>query len=368
MRILELCLASSLGGLELYFHRCCQHFTSSNHFLLAVVTPDTRLAALMKQDGIQHTALAPVRWHNVIRRAATLSSIVKEHQIDVLHVHHKADLLLVALSKRISSCSFSVVHTRQMTLHHTKKDPYHRFLYNSIDLFIAITNQVQQQLRKNIAVDPKRVVRLYYGVSVPSQSVPLDNQKLPYIQIGVFSRIDRMKGQHVVTEALHNLKQRGTMLSCYFYGDTMDEAYITRLKKSIQEYDLDSQVYFMGFHPDPTSLMPQMDIIVMPSLNETFGLTLIEAMLCEVAVIGTNYGGIPEIIDDGKTGLLFERENDQQLADCLQQLIDDPGLRKQLAQAGQAKAKKHFQASEHFTRLTELMNNVLSHENTSESY
>ncbi|WKN41948.1 glycosyltransferase family 4 protein [Tunicatimonas pelagia] len=359
MRILELCLASSLGGLELYFHRCCQHFTSSGHLSLAVVAPETRLASLMKQDGIQHTTLPPGRWYNVIGRAITLASIIKEQQIDILHVHHKADLLVVALSKRLTSYSFSVVHTRQMTLHHTKKDLYHRFLYSSIDLFIAITNQVQQQLRQNIAVDPRRVVRLYYGVSAPPQSSPSTNDPKPsQTQIGVFSRIDRMKGQHVIVEALHHLRQRGITPSTYFYGDTMDESYVTRLKESIQEYSLESQIHFMGFHPNATSLMPQMDIIVMPSLNETFGLTLIEAMLGEVAVVGTNYGGIPEIIDDDENGLLFERENSRQLADCLQKLVDDPSLRTRLAQAGREKAKEQFQASDHFARLTQLMNNV----------
>ncbi|MEM6842405.1 MAG: glycosyltransferase family 4 protein [Bacteroidota bacterium] len=355
MRILELCLSSSLGGLELYFHRCCQYLATSEHFLLAVVARDTRLSTLAKQDTIRHSSLAPPRWFNLITQVNTLVSLIYQHQIDVLHVHHKADLLLATLSKRFSSRPFKVVHTRQMTLHHSKKDLYHRFLYRPIDLFIAITNQVQQQIRNNLAVDPDQVVRLYYGVSVSPSFPPATRQTSSEVQIGVFGRIERMKGQHLVVEALYQLQPHSILFQCYFYGDVSDQNYSDRLRQTIQDYNLTSQVHFMGFHPEATSLMSGMDMVLMPSLHETFGLTLIEAMMNEVAVIGTDYGGIPEIIDHGKTGLLFERENSQQLADCILKLAKDPVLRQQLAQSGKKKAEQNFQAADHFPQLVQLM-------------
>ncbi|MEM9671167.1 MAG: glycosyltransferase family 4 protein [Cyclobacteriaceae bacterium] len=366
MKILELCLASSLGGLELYFHRCCRYFSQSEYTLLSAVAPGTRLAKLAQQDRIEHVELPAVGWSTLLPRAKELALLLVKHQIDVLHVHHKHDLPLVALAKRLSSQPVLVVHTRQMQLYHSKKDLYHRWVYGAIDIFIAITDQVQQQIRSNVATSPEQVVRLYYGVDPPKlvESLP-ELPPLPSAdgQIGIFSRIERLKGQHLVLEALKLLNQQETKVNAYFYGDVMDEAYVQGLKEYVKSNDLSDQVCFAGFHPQPTQLMPQMNIVVMPSLDETFGLTLVEAMRCGVAVIGTNNGGIPEIIDDEQTGLLFERENSKQLATQISRLIKSPELRNQLALAGKSKADQEFDAAQHFSNLSQLFQSHLTYQN-----
>ena len=363
MRILEICLSESLGGLELYFHRCCLHFFRSEHSLFSMVSPSSRLAQLAERDGISCQAIRQKGLLTMGSTAGKVARFIEKHQIDLVHVHHKHDLLLVALAKKFSGRKFSLIHTRQMQLPHKKKDLYHRFLYGSMDLLITITEQLKKDVLEKIDLPPEKVVCLYYGVKAPAE---LDKEDCAQQQntgtahdsgilhVGVFGRIEHLKGQHVIVEAARCLQEKGHTVFFHLYGDVTDQQYAQQLKEKIQTYGLREHIIFEGFHPDAPSLMHCMDIIVMPSLNETFGLTLIEAMRSGVAVIGTRYGGIPEIIDDGSTGLLFERENVEQLTHCLEQLITQPERRQALAQAGKNKADAVFDEATHFAKLTAL--------------
>ncbi len=101
--------------------------------------------------------------------------------------------------------------------------------------------------------------------------------------------------------------------------------------------------------------MSAFDVVVLATKQETFGLVLIEAMRNGVAVIGTNAGGVPEIIDDGKTGLLIEPDDAAGLEQCLLRLIQDAQLRESLAKVGKQKADQMFSQEQHYNRLCELM-------------
>src|SRR5258706_9602678 len=100
--------------------------------------------------------------------------------------------------------------------------------------------------------------------------------------------------------------------------------------------------------------MMGMDVIILPSRNEAFGLVVIEAMRCGIAVMGVNAGGVPEIIDHNQTGLLFEWGNTDQLAGQLEHLFNDHAFRKDLAQHGKEKADKEFNSETHFQKLEKL--------------
>lgn len=96
------------------------------------------------------------------------------------------------------------------------------------------------------------------------------------------------------------------------------------------------------------------DVVILASKCETFGLVLPEAMRAGVVVIGSNCGGVPEIIRHGETGLLFESENAEDLTNQLRKLIDDHQLCIKLASAGKAEADERFSEEKHFQRLLEI--------------
>ena len=358
--VLELCLAPDLGGLELYFFRCCQHYTASPHTLISLVSPTSRLARHFDQQNLPYTAMPPSRWYQLFRRAWQLVRLIRIHRVDIVHVHHKQDLLLVALAKRLGG-RFTFVHTRQMHLPHPKKDPYHRFIYRAIDLLIAITDQLKANILKHVPLPPSRVQRLYYGVppappkdSRRCQALATTANSHSPLKVGMFSRIEPLKGYHTLLEAAHLLQQQGYRLEYHLFGDISDTSYHQHLQQIIRNHQLESVVFFEGFSTEARALMPCLDLIVMPSIGETFGLTVVEAMRSGVAVIGSDSGGIPEIIRHNVNGLLFAPEDSEQLAERMAHLIKAPEERNRLAQTGRLDADQRFDEAHHFEQLTQL--------------
>jgi glycosyltransferase involved in cell wall biosynthesis len=366
MNILELCVAPALGGLELYFHRCCVEFQKRGHTVVSVRLPGSRLEALGKAAGIPTRSMMRGNKFFPWRHARQLARIISEYRIDVVHAHHKDDLPLAVLTKSMSKRPFQLVFTRQMPLKHKKIDPYHRWLYTRIDLFITITELLKRDALEKLPLATDRVQRLYYGVpSPPPKDEAFLKQFLTISQpgdfnIGVFSRLEFQKGQHLVIDALKKLADREIPARLYIIGDVMSAVYDESLLSQVTSQGLADHVVFKGFLPQPTLAMMGMDVLVLPSRNEAFGLVIIEAMRCGIAVMGVNAGGVPEIIDHNQTGLLFEWGNSDQLASQLEHLFRDSAFKNGLAQRGKEKADKEFNSETHFQQLEKLFSGLLS--------
>jgi glycosyltransferase involved in cell wall biosynthesis len=111
------------------------------------------------------------------------------------------------------------------------------------------------------------------------------------------------------------------------------------------------------FEPEVADVVPWMsaiDIYVLPSLSEALPNSLIEAMACGCACVASRVGGIPEIIDDGQSGLLFEGGNSAQLADRLRQLVSDASMRQRFRQRAVEKVETRFSLDAAATRLTSI--------------
>jgi glycosyltransferase involved in cell wall biosynthesis len=83
-------------------------------------------------------------------------------------------------------------------------------------------------------------------------------------------------------------------------------------------------------------------VFVMPSFYETFGISVIEAMAFGLPVVATRTGGLPEVVDDGVTGILVPAGDAEALADALIRLLRDPDLRRRMGQAGQERVRAEF--------------------------
>ena len=111
-----------------------------------------------------------------------------------------------------------------------------------------------------------------------------------------------------------------------------------QLKKLSKEIGIDKQVFFLGFKDNPYKYMKRSTIFVFPSLYESFGIAMVEAMSCGVPVIATkSYEGIEDIIEHGKTGLLIAVADENALSESMFRLLDDDGLRRSLSDEAKKK-------------------------------
>ena len=359
MKLLELCLSQGFGGLELYAEKVIRHYHLKNVSCLPVVSENSLLDKRLREVKIPVLNLKIFNQYLPLFAAFKLARICRDKGIKTIHIHWRKDFPLAVFTKLFCSSRLRLVYTRQMALTRVKRDFYHRFLYRYVDWYLPITQNLENEARRYLPLAPERIKVLYYGVPAqkPVNEVTCKeyfkafNLTTNVFTVGLFGRIEAGKGQHLLLDAIRQLVDKGVEIQAVIIGHIMDQTYYENLKEKVTESGLGNKISFSDFHPEPTSIMGCFDVIVLASKAETFGLVLPEAMRAGTAVIGSNAGGVPEIIEDGKTGLMFTPEQSNELADCLEKLINNPELHKALTNNGKKFADENFSEEKHFKNL-----------------
>lgn len=288
--------------------------------------------------------------------AYALGKFVVTNKIDVVHIHWKYDLHLAVFTRTLCARPFHIVVSRHMDLPHSKHDALHRFLYRRVDAYLCVTRLLVTQAHAHLPLEASKIHLWYQGVP-PCPSFPeqpsdekSDNDKFQIIMLG---RITRQKGHTTLIQAISDLCARGHNVNALIVGHAMDANLERQLHTQVQALELTGHIQFKDFIDKPQALLASADCAVLCSRKETFGLVLVEAMRCHTCVVGTDAGGVPEIIEHERTGLLVPPFDSHQLARALEKLIKNPDLRNRLATQGAKYAAKHFDfATQHQKLLT----------------
>jgi glycosyltransferase involved in cell wall biosynthesis len=158
---------------------------------------------------------------------------------------------------------------------------------------------------------------------------------------GIVGRIAPWKGQHVFLEAFARAFPHGAeqarIVGAPLFGE---EVYEKDLRARASRLGLDGRVEFTGFNEDVAAELSQLDVLVHASvIPEPFGQVVIEGMTAGIPVLAANAGGPAEVIEDGRTGLLYDPGDADALAAAMKRAAAEPDLRRRLAQAGRAAAQ-----------------------------
>ena len=372
MNVLELCLSAGLGGLELYVFRSSEALANSQlnkNTVTAVLKQSSKLDEYYKDHSsfnikyIKHF-FSPLPLFNAIKLAA----IIDSNNIDVIHMHWGKDLPLAAFAKFFSRRKPALVYTRQMMITRAKNDFYHNFLYRQLDLMLTITKELEGLCKNFIPLFADKITTLYYGVKKPEQmldenSIQQQREKIGFTKndfiAGLIGRLEESKGQHLLIDAIHTAKQNGHDIKALIVGHEMNPDYRNQLKNQASSLGVLDNIVFQDFTSKPQQLMQLCDCIILASGQETFGLVLPEAMRAGVAVIGSNGGGVPEIIDHENTGLLFETKNANSLYHQLERLYLDTDFKNELSAQGKKSADARFDNALHFQKLEQHLCSVI---------
>lgn len=371
MKVLELCLSTGVGGLELYAVRSATQLILRGVGCLAVVANKTMTAERMAAAGVRTLPINRINKFIPLVAAYKLAKIITNNNIDIVHMHWGKDLSLAVVAKILArirfGTTFKLVYTRQMMLTRPKKDFYHRFLYRHVDLFITITKELKKLALAYLPMPEKSIQVLYYGVDSP-QPLSIEEKEALRQRLGnntqqfavaIVGRIEQGKGQHLVIDAVKRLMHEGINIHATLIGPVMDETYYQSIQQGVRSDNLKDNICFYGSHDNPIDIMSVFDCVILASGKETFGLVLIEAMRNGVAVIGSNAGGVPEVIENGVTGLLFVPKDPEDLARQIAKLYHDPRYRAQIAKQGKRYADKQFDQGAHYASLKEKMRNCI---------
>jgi glycosyltransferase involved in cell wall biosynthesis len=203
-------------------------------------------------------------------------------------------------------------------------------------LLIPVSNSIKNTLLEN-NMDPERIQTIYHGVNCEGTLAVEQNPKSgssPYSPIiGTIANIFPWKGLEYLIQAVDHLKPNYPDIRCLIVGKG-DKNYQYKLDLLVKNLNLEDNIEFLGFQEDVNSVLSRFEIFVLPSIREGFGIVLLEAMAMKKAVVASRVGGIPEIVQDGRTGLLVPPGNSIAIADAIHRLIENESLRHQFEKAG----------------------------------
>jgi starch synthase len=213
------------------------------------------------------------------------------------------------------------------------------------DRVIAVSRQMRQDILAHFRVDPDRVVVLHNGIdpdlfrrTEAKDVLARRGVREPYVLF--VGRITDQKGIFHLLEAAPKLPAGVQVVLCASAPDTPEiEA---RLKRRLPEHPNVVWIGEMIPVSEVVQLYSHAAVFVCPSVYEPFGLINLEAMACETPVVASAVGGILEVVEDGTTGLLVEPARPDALAAAIRGLLDDPGRRRAMGQAGRRRVEAHF--------------------------
>ena len=351
MNIAEVCFSPSWGGLEHYCADSAVRLSERGHSVFPFIRAGSPLEERLTADGFLPIAYRPFYYFSPIT-ALKLSHQLRKHSIEAIHLHRTQDLL-TALSAADMAGVGARVLTLQMESDRRKRDIYHRWAYGRLTRVLTITERMRKLVVDNIAVDPRKVSCLYYGVDAAglrSEALTRDDIRRRWdvpagaFVVGIVGRLESQKGQGILLRAAARLRDRIPELVVMVVGDETigRSGELDRLKKLAAELVPGMQVVFTGYRSPPGVIVPAFDVSVLATRKETFGLVILEAQALGVPVVATGAGGVPEIIDDGVDGLLVTPENPDALAEAIESLYRQPELRRNLADAGRRNVEERF--------------------------
>jgi glycosyltransferase involved in cell wall biosynthesis len=255
-----------------------------------------------------------------------LISFLKNHKIDILHCHIYDFNKVGSLVGRLARVPVIITGERG-------RNPWKKWRHHIVEKYIisrlvtkrvAVSHDIRKLRIKHDGVRPDQIITIPNGVVLPDYTA--DTAPIPKV-IGSLGRLVEAKDYPSLFKAVKILEQNGYDLQLQIAGEGPLK---NTLQESIYDLRMNEKIKLVGFQK-PESFLKKIDIFALPSIREGMPGALLEAMSHGIPVVATTAGGILEVIQNGKDGLLSEPQQPHAMAKNIQLMIENMQLRKQLA-------------------------------------
>ena len=283
--------------------------------------------------------------------AAQVRRATRRHRAALVHANSIRAGLELALARLPVS---TVVHVRDCLPPGRASSTTMRAIAASATTVIANSCYTADCIR---AIAPRARVRVLYNAVDLERFDPerIDRERArdalgvggQRLLLGVVAQLTPWKGQDTAVEALRLLVAQGLDAHLLLIGSAKfvasatrldNRSYVTGLQARVKEAGLDDRVSWLGEREDVPELIRALDVLLMPSWEEPFGRSLIEAMALEVPVVSTNVGGPAEILEDGREGRLVAPGEPRAWAEAVRMIAEDPHRAAAMGAAGRRRA------------------------------
>ena len=346
-----------IGGVGVHIHSLSKELIRQGHEVYVITYPHKDIRDI---DGIHVIGTKGVNIPGLrglffaINAKKELKELIEREDIDIIHGHYlfPAGWASVKAGKSTNTKTYVTSHGSDM-FELYKKQAYTRPLIRKVlkdaDVVLAVSNALKDEIIKTKIPNIEKKVRLHWNsVDINKFKTTKENESkfrkelVHEFNIAADKPIILFVGNIIkrknVDLLLEAKKQMNTKANLVVVGDgPLLEQLKTKAEKEYFDGNLDN-VYFTGSRTDVEDIIPSCDLLVLPSFTESFGLVLIEALACGKPVIGSNVGGIKEIITED-VGLLIDPNDSKDLANAIDRILTDNDLMEKFKSNARNRAK-----------------------------
>jgi glycosyltransferase involved in cell wall biosynthesis len=391
-RILYLDHTGAIGGGEIALINLLQNLNRDRYEPVVALFADGPFAAMLRESGIEtHLMPLPVSvvnmrkeslhgWRVLLRagdlfrilfHAGRLARFIRVGQFDLVHTNSLKSDIIGGLAGRM--CGRTVLwHVRDRIhpdyLPRPAVSAFRTACCLLADYVVTNSHATLELLRPTYgdvlgSGAAREQMRVIHDGVVGNAFVELKRSDASFVAIGLVGRISPFKGQHIFIRAAATVLYRYPNCRFRIIGAALfDEAdYERDVRRLVQELKLENAVEFTGFRSDVVNAIAELDLLVHASVTgEPFGQVIVEGMAAGKPVIATNGGGVPEIVENGITGLLVPMGDADALADAICRLVSDPQAAIEMGIRGRERVAQHFRIEHTATEIERFYNKIFS--------
>lgn len=340
-----------------------EELTQRGHFVIIAVPRDSTLSQRAKAKSLPvYDDLSFYRKFRPLEKideVLKIKNLIESEDIDIVHTHGSQDTWIGAAAAVFSKNKPVVIRTRH-NIFPVADHFFNRYLYRKmINRVIAVSDGVTEIFRANGILPPDEIKIIPSSVDLQRFSEKTARREEvrkefniaeDEILIGMVGRFAREKGHSALLDAAKKIIIKRPDVKFILAGEGPIEE---RLKVESNEKELGNSVIFAGFRTDIPRFLSALDIFTLtPVAGESLGTAILEAFAMKKPVVASDLGGIHTSVREGKTGLLFQPGNSDELCSKLFQLIENKELREKFGNAGRKMIEEEF-TKERMAEVTE---------------
>lgn len=288
---------------------------------------------------------------SLFRDISKVKNYVKKNGIEIVHANGiNSEFLVYLLKVHLKENNIRYISTVHGIAEYDRieRKAFERFFYSKLqiialkkfDSIIAVSESIKKDLEEK-GIEQENVHVIYHSVNIEN-----DLESIPYkrhrpLRICCVGRLEKVKNIKMLIEAMAKVDNIGDY-RCDIYGTgTLQQ----ELQQMISDNNLEEIITLKGYTNAMKKVYDEHDVMVQPSIYEAFGLTLIEAMACGVPVVCSNVGGMSEIVENNKTGFLFDINHTEELTKIISDINADQYDLQRITDNAIAMIKRRFNTS-----------------------
>jgi lipopolysaccharide heptosyltransferase II len=341
MKILQILPELNVGGVETGTLDLSKYLVRLGHKVV-VVSAGGVLVKELEASGAKHYTLAVHKKSifSIYKLIPVLAEIIRKEEIDIVHARSRVPAWIAFFACRRSRAIFIT------TCHGYYKKHLFSLVMGWAKRVIVLSNVIARHMIEDFAVPHERIRLVPRSVDLERfKYLDPKSKRKEEFNVGIIGRITPLKGHLHFIKAMARVSRSVPRLKIWIVGDApaSKEAYKEEVQVLVRRLGLWHCTEFLGTQRDIPGILTHLDLVVLATTtHEAFGRVVVEAQAAGVPVVATKVGGVIDIIEDGKNGLLVPPADHKSMADAILRIFEDVQLAKSLAENAYIKIKEKY--------------------------